>query len=389
MEPRLSGRLQIGRASDNDVQLREPRVALYHAELSAQADGFQVLDLGTQTGTWLGAARLMRAILPWGSDIQVGDSVLRVEPAQSVELPAVQLPAAPGLVASSQRVRVVLASLMRLAPGRVPILLIGPSGTGKATLARLAHDWSQPELGARHGATAEPDAAELTAAERAAAELTQAEADAAELTAAERAAAELTQAEADAAELTAAERAAAERVWVEVSCRGSAREVAARLFGYRVGAFRGAVADASGALSRAAGGTLLLRAVDELPPEVQSLLAGALSSSVFCPLGSNQPSPLEARLVCAASHDLRPLVNAGYFREDLYFRIGAARLELPELRERLEDLEPLVHQFEVDAGLAAPRLGPGWVARIQGRRFQGNLRELRELVADALRTTPD
>lgn len=331
VEPRLSGTLQIGRASDNDVQLREPQAALYHLELSVEGDGFRAFDLGTRSGTWQGAARVVHGVLPWGSELRVGDSVLRVEPAPSVELPGLELPPAPKFVASSQRVRVALASLTRFAPGRVPILLCGARGTGKATLARLAHDWAEAADQAAPPGVARP--------------------------------------------------------WVEVSCSGSAREVAARLFGYVQGAFRGALEDAPGALSRAAGGTLLLRAVDELPPEVQALLAEALGVNEFCPLGTNQRLPLEARLVCATTQDLRASVNAGYFREDLYFRIGAARLELPELRERLEDLEPLVRQFEADSGFAAGRLGPGWTERVRGRRFHGNLRELRELVADALRVT--
>src|SRR5690606_18082151 len=106
-------------------------------------------------------------------------------------------------------------------------LLCGAPGTGKATLARLAHAWA-----------AEPQGGDA--------------------------------------------RSVAARPWVEVSCRGSAREVAARLFGRTQHAFRGAAVDAPGALSRAAGGTLLLRAVDELPPEVQSLLVAALGCNEFC-----------------------------------------------------------------------------------------------------------
>ncbi|MEZ4229819.1 MAG: sigma 54-interacting transcriptional regulator [Polyangiaceae bacterium] len=317
-EPRASSTLQIGRATDNELQLKGADVAPYHVDLVAREDGVWVVDLGGASGTWLDDLRLERAVIPYGNELRVGEHRLRVTQEAPVELGREEIPdAALPLVAFARRYREALALAARFAAGRVPVLLCGEPGTGKRFLARLVHGWS-----GRGGAL------------------------------------------------------------VECSAAGDATAVAARLFGHAPRSHRGAELGGAGSLQRARGGTLFLANVERLPLEVQGLLSRALRDGSASPLGSNQPLALDARWVFATGVDLRPLVNRGYFLEELYFRMAAARVEVPPLRERLEDLELLVRHFEALLGVEDP-IGPGVVERLRRRYFHENLRELAQLVRAA------
>ncbi|MGE0323809.1 MAG: sigma 54-interacting transcriptional regulator [Polyangiaceae bacterium] len=317
-ESRSSGSLQIGRATDNELQLKGADVAAYHVELAALEAGVRVDDLGSTSGTWVDELRIERALIPYGSELRVGEHRLRVDAAPAVELPREELPglATPG-VSFARRYREVLALAARFAPGRVPVLVQGEAGAGKRRLARAVHEWS-----GREGP------------------------------------------------------------WVECSAAGDATSVAARLFGHLPGSHRSGEAGGTGAIQRTQAGTLYVSDVERLAPEVQSMLARVLRDGSAAPLGSNHAYPVTARWIFGCGEDLRRAVNQGYFHEELYFRIAAARVELPPLRDRLEDLELLVRHFEGLFGIEEP-LGAGQVERLKRRHFHENLRELGELVRAA------
>jgi DNA-binding NtrC family response regulator len=121
--------------------------------------------------------------------------------------------------------------------------------------------------------------------------------------------------------------------------------VDSQLFGYRRGAFTGAHADFPGVIRAAAGGTLFLDEIGELGLDVQPKLLRFLESGEILPLGESRPTTVDVRIVASTNADLVRLVKEGRFREDLYYRLNVLNLHLPPLRERREEIPPLVDHF--------------------------------------------
>ena len=117
--------------------------------------------------------------------------------------------------------------------------------------------------------------------------------------------------------------------------------IASILFGHEKGSFTGADQRRVGAFERAQGGTVLLDEIGELPLEVQPALLGVLERRAFTRVGGAQQVSVDVRILAATHRDLRAEVNAGRFRADLYYRLAVAKIVIPPLRERPEDIEPL------------------------------------------------
>src|SRR5262249_27052844 len=154
--------------------------------------------------------------------------------------------------------------------------------------------------------------------------------------------------------------------------------VGSELFGHKKGAFTGAVEQRKGAFETADGGTLFLDEVGELPIDVQPVLLRAIESGEGRPIGSDTARNVRVRLVAATNRSLQAEVARGRFREDLYHRLAVVRLQVPSLRDRLEDVELLAHRFTTDLGI--PPLAPDIIDRLKGRAWPGNVRELRNAV---------
>jgi transcriptional regulator of acetoin/glycerol metabolism len=173
--------------------------------------------------------------------------------------------------------------------------------------------------------------------------------------------------------------------FVAVNCAAIPEGVAERLlFGTRKGAFSGAVADADGYVQAADGGTLFLDEIADLDLQVQAKLLRVLEAKQVLPLGASRPIPIDLRVCSATHHDLRTLVSAKRFREDLYYRIARPHVVIPPLRERLEEIPHLVV-----AGIRAvsAELTPhvGLVETCMLRHWPGNVRELLAEVKEAAR----
>ncbi len=162
--------------------------------------------------------------------------------------------------------------------------------------------------------------------------------------------------------------------------------IASELFGHERGAFTGADRKHLGAFERAQGGTVFLDEIGELPLAVQPMLLGVLQRRRFRRLGGDKEIEVDVRIVSATHRDLRADANEERFRSDLYFRLAAGRVDVPPLRERLEDLDELVASFVREiTGRAEHRvLGPGAMAALRAQRWTGNVRELRNVVERAL-----
>ena len=176
----------------------------------------------------------------------------------------------------------LLATAKQIAASSLPVLITGQTGTGKEILARVIH---------RHSKNAE-------------------------------------------------------RELVPYNCTGVPKEmVDSQLFGHRRGSFTGAQEHAPGVIRAADGGSLLLDEIGELDLAVQPKLLRFLESGEVHPLGEARPVKVNVRVIAATNADLEQLVRAGRFREDLFYRLNIVRLRIPALRERREEIPPLVHHF--------------------------------------------
>jgi Nif-specific regulatory protein len=223
---------------------------------------------------------------------------------------------ADGLVGSSDALMRVRSLIERAAKAPLPVLVTGPSGSGKELAARALHVLSPRAQGP----------------------------------------------------------------WIAENCAAfPASLIEAELFGHRRGAFTGADDDRAGLFERANGGTLLLDEIGELPLELQAKLLRVLETGRVRRLGDTQEHPSDFRLVAATNRDLQLEVREGRFREDLYYRINALQITMPALESRLEDLPELVEHFlrfeELRSGLRR-KVSSAVLARLGRRRWPGNVREL-------------
>jgi len=180
--------------------------------------------------------------------------------------------------------------------------------------------------------------------------------------------------------------------FVAVNCGGFTEELfASELFGHRRGAFTGAHADRPGRFALAEGGTLFLDEIGEVPLKNQVELLRVLETREYQPLGDTQVRVADVRFVAATNRDLERAVKAGSFREDLYYRLNVVPVDIPPLRERLEDIPILVETFFEESCRAydQPRKRPDEDAMriLCGHSWPGNVRELRNLVQRLVVTT--
>ena len=160
-------------------------------------------------------------------------------------------------------------------------------------------------------------------------------------------------------------------------------------FGYRKGAFTGAADDRDGFFQAAQGGTLFLDEIGDLPLAMQSKLLRVIQERAVRPIGAVSESPVNVRIVSATHRDLGEEVNAGRFRQDLYYRLNVIQIRLPPLRERVVDLADIcgavLQRIASDAGVTpVPTMAPGALRRLGGYAFPGNVRELENLLQRAL-----
>ena len=176
--------------------------------------------------------------------------------------------------------------------------------------------------------------------------------------------------------------------FVTVHCSTVTETLAeSELFGHRKGSFSGADTVRAGLFQAADKGTIFLDDINDLPLCLQPKLLDALQRGIIRALGSDRETPVDVRVIAAANQPLEPMVTAGTFRSDLYHRLNVIRLRLPPLRERSEDLAPLVLEFarrhaHLHEGIAS--LEPELVQHLQSCPFDGNVRELENAVQRVL-----
>ncbi len=160
------------------------------------------------------------------------------------------------------------------------------------------------------------------------------------------------------------------------------------LFGHKRGAFTGADSDRAGRFQAAAGGTLFLDEIGNLTSPLQMKLLRALENREVTPLGSDQPVAVDVRLVAATNMPLEAMAEQGRFREDLFYRLNTITIELPPLRERLEDLPALARRFADQSArryqLSSRRLSSDALRALSQWHWPGNIRELAHTIERAV-----
>jgi len=164
--------------------------------------------------------------------------------------------------------------------------------------------------------------------------------------------------------------------------------VESHLFGHERGAFTGASARREGVLRAAAGGTVFLDEIGELPLPVQAKLLRAIEEREFFPVGSDSPVKASVRIVSATHRDLEAMVERGAFRDDLYYRLNVVRIHVPPLRERPEDVPALaahlLRKHAAEMGRRAPMIDPEALQVLMRYEWKGNVRELSNVLERAL-----
>lgn len=211
-----------------------------------------------------------------------------------------------------------------VAPTKMSVLVLGESGTGKEYIARMIHDQS-----GRRG-----------------------------------------------------------KPFIAVDCGSLSMELApSELFGHKKGSFTSAIADKKGVFEEANGGTVFLDEVGNLPYEVQKQLLRALQEQKVRPVGSAQDINVDVRIIAATNEDLEKAIEDGRFRQDLYHRINEFSIEVPPLRERLDDLEEFAYHFLAQAndelGKDVKHISKEAIDKLKEHRWDGNLRELRNVIRRA------
>jgi len=177
--------------------------------------------------------------------------------------------------------------------------------------------------------------------------------------------------------------------FIAVNCGAiPAQLVESTLFGHEKGAFTGATERTVGKFREAEGGTIFLDEVGELPLDVQVKLLRVLQQKEVEPVGAGKPVPINVRILSATNRDLQKEVDAGRFREDLFFRLNVLQIELPALRRRKQDIPDLCHHFieriSSSEGKIPKQLSPALAQKLQSFDWPGNVRQLENAISRAL-----
>ncbi|MBI5538379.1 MAG: sigma-54-dependent Fis family transcriptional regulator [Deltaproteobacteria bacterium] len=166
--------------------------------------------------------------------------------------------------------------------------------------------------------------------------------------------------------------------FVAINCAAIPRDLLeSELFGHVRGAFTGATRDRKGRFEQAHGGTLFLDEIADVPLDLQPSLLRVLQERVVQPVGKDTTVAVDVRVVAATNRDLRKAVDTGAFREDLYFRLAVIPIDLPALRERREDIAPLVDHFLARHGADRKLVASeALMRRLEAHEWRGNVREL-------------
>jgi len=315
----------IGTLGGSDLALTDPTVSRSHAVVEEKSDGYLLRDLGSTNGTFLDGVKVREAYLSAGSVIRLGQTEIAFSPVEErVENLRSSSDRFGELVGASAAMREVFGVLERVAPTDVSVLILGETGTGKELAARAIHGHSRRS----------------------------------------------------------------EKPFVVFDCGAVAPNlIESELFGHEKGAFTDAVKSRQGAFELAQDGTIFLDEIGELTPTLQPKLLRALDQREIKRVGAEQPLGINVRVIAATNKDLEKEVQAGRFREDLYYRLSVVSVFMPPLRKRKEDIEKIAEHLlpgiSGEMGKKLTGLSPEAAEALRIYPWPGNVRELKNVLERA------
>jgi DNA-binding NtrC family response regulator len=312
--------VRVGTASDSDLLLTDDTVSRRHCEIELTENGFRVRDAGSTNGVRINNARVYDAAFETAVELLLGETTIAITPlAQTEDRERTNAQRFGDLLGRSRKMRELFAELERFAPTNISVLIEGETGTGKDVVAESIHRASTRTEGP----------------------------------------------------------------YVVFDCSAVAPSlIESELFGHERGAFTGAVAARPGVFEEASGGTLFLDEIGELPKDLQPKLLRALEKREVKRLGGRHSVQVDVRVLAATNRNLVAEVRRGNFREDLYYRIATAKVSVPPLRERMDDIPMLLEHFLALEGASSSvqSVPPQVWEMLQAHRWPGNVRELRNAV---------
>jgi DNA-binding NtrC family response regulator len=322
--------IKVGKRESNDFVVIDKTVSRNHFEIEYQSDSFLLKDLGSTNGTYLNGSKVKEAYLLPGDIIKVGNTTIEFVAFDEKVKIEPSLENEYGLmVGRSRKMRQIFSILQKISPTNATVIVEGETGTGKDLVARSIHEFSTRK----------------------------------------------------------------NKPFIVFDCSAVAPNlIESELFGHEKGSFTGAVKSRQGAFEAAGGGTIFLDEIGELTSELQPKLLRAREQREIKRVGSNTPVKIDVRVVCATNKNLRQEVDAGKFREDLYYRLSVVKVLLPPLRDRTEDIPPLVERFlttghfnkKPDGSLMATRVEDDALKVLSRHQWPGNVRELSNIMQRAV-----
>jgi len=318
----------IGKRENNDLVLADKTVSRNHLEIEYTSDSFLLKDMGSTNGTYLNGSKVKEAYLAPGDTIKAGNTLLEfVAFDEKISIEPSAKESFGGMAGKSRKMRQIFAILEKIAPTHATVIIEGETGTGKDLVARAIHEHSTRR--------AHP--------------------------------------------------------YMVFDCSGVAPNlIESELFGHEKGAFTGAIRSRAGVFEAAKGGTVFLDEIGELTLDLQPKLLRALESREIRRVGANNPTRIDVRVVSATNRNLKKEIEAGRFREDLYYRMSVVKILLPPLRERAEDIPLIIQKLLAEGkfnmtptGVKVTKVDDDALKLLMRYPWPGNVRELANVMERA------
>jgi DNA-binding NtrC family response regulator len=314
----------VGREPPSEIVVDDPSVSRQHARFTLKDSEVWVEDLDSRNGTFLRGKKLTRERLDPSDEVAVGRARISIAATRTGDAGAPPTASDDDYVIVNPKMQQIYSDTRRAARADVPLLILGETGAGKEHVARTFH---------REGPRRD-------------------------------------------------------KPFVTVNCAAiPASLIESTLFGHERGAFTGATARAVGVFERASGGVLFLDEIGDLGSGAQAALLRAIETRQITRVGGATEISVDVRLVAATHCDLEDMVDEGTFREDLFFRLNAIQVVVPPLRDRPDEIEPLVRlvlsRARTEWPVRAERIADDAMEAIKRYSWPGNVRQLRHAIERA------